>query len=1097
MIKDVPKVDSNVFILYSAATGVRNAELAQGITPRHVRNTCKVTSETPMTIVSGSSGYSRDGLSIVPVLSADRTTITFELTLTACNFSATASFYLRVNTAGDSSELEGVETSLKFYVICYGMDRVYLSNNYVEYRASKGGYYRVGLNPVSTNNLVTVGIAGNNLRDSGFVAYDRDDDMGDNQVYYAGVVTSPGVYGISVMAQTDIGDANDPGYIPNPFPAGGGTDAHIISIYPDYYNEGDVVLGVPKDVSIVFTQGSSAAGLPDAYRVEFGLFNGYVENNGGLFSPCAGESGKFNRWERKITKQIGTNTTETFEYRISHFRNPDTQSVEDLANWYLHKRYYLDTNDASWELLATVNTLELTVSILQGETTQRHTGICITPPYTGWKDTTTWGDSKYYVDGYGFFNSGYLWVSTINAYIPIWVGSERGVLLKKQQVENTELVAFPEYEDWAVLVNGVATPVEPEEVTCTVVPYAPPATNDTAIGICASPAGDSNNVDKLYTTHALNKDTTDLSIGFENVLGGLWRRYPLQRLVDPGWAAGLTAKISSTQKHGTDREELRYTWERSKGFVADERRIPRRIIHDIEGFTQYIYKDNINGVLTARLDTKVPLTGIITDKLGVKTVCGMAESDDFDLTIGSRERYSEQVSGSRSSAEEYSRVDADERKEVTHKVFDRNNEHGVNYTWKVPTTYGKFTWELTYVPEPSNYPKVTTIESYNESEAKGKGSGIADCYLHIGQGNTADGRRITEAASSYVSVSGSTTVPWTSTKKEIVDGEVTSEESQSGSYRTSAGVVASYAEAFPRLAYPNAIGGTTEPPDTDNRTSLGNKSYRISIQVNDVLGFTGHKYSLGVECEEVGEGEYSIQWTDPDGDRRTETHKVTCFGPVGSNEFEDDIIAERSGGDGEFSYNASNNTASCRMRIHPKRSYHCKSTITRREYVKALNPDDVRNPVYPFSNEEEETSSYEINDSYTSDYIIEISPRSDGKYTRKTTKPVTTKYKYKWHNPPQDDDGSEWEEGGEAEVIVDIVSTNPAAIRREFDAFMNSLPAKKSQPTHPDGDWDYWEEYAEYTDAAMYPDTHGCGYTYIYTSTENKPADLKVSIGDL
>ncbi|MBQ4314094.1 MAG: hypothetical protein IJC21_01480, partial [Lentisphaeria bacterium] len=150
-MKDIPRTTSNVFIVYSAATGKTNAELADGVAPGHVRNTCRISTVTPMSV---SGRFNRSGLKITPVLSNDNKTVTFDIVITKCNFSLSSSFAVTVKTSGDVEEdIEGATTTLSFKVMCYGFDRVYLSNNFVEYNNDIRKFYNVSLNPHSCNAL--------------------------------------------------------------------------------------------------------------------------------------------------------------------------------------------------------------------------------------------------------------------------------------------------------------------------------------------------------------------------------------------------------------------------------------------------------------------------------------------------------------------------------------------------------------------------------------------------------------------------------------------------------------------------------------------------------------------------------------------------------------------------------------------------------------------------------------------------------------------------------------------------------------------------------------------------------------------------------
>jgi hypothetical protein len=166
-------------------------------------------------------------------------------------------------------------------------------------------------------------------------------------------------------------------------------------------------------------------------------------------------------------------------------------------------------------------------------------------PFQGWSDTAleVIGDCKYFVSGLGYFNS--VTISSPDGEFENFIiySGNKGYLFNKQEQqikigsETKTMILFPDADAWTIEKDGKKTKLENSPVTCSeiAIPYAPPVKDDFAFNTGIS-KGDAS-IDM-----ALNPNTSDLSICLGEAGGGIWKRYPLQRMITEPVSVNLKMK---------------------------------------------------------------------------------------------------------------------------------------------------------------------------------------------------------------------------------------------------------------------------------------------------------------------------------------------------------------------------------------------------------------------------------------------------------------------------------------------------------------------------------------------------------------------------
>ena len=1078
-MKDIPKTTSNVFIVYSAATGKTNAELTDGVAPGHVRNTCRISSVTPMSV---SGRFNRDGLKITPVLSNDKKAITFDIVITKCNFSLSSSFSVTVKTAGDvEQDIEGTTTTLSFKVMCYGFDRVYLSNNFVEYNNDIRKFYNVSLNPHSCNALTGSNIHADNIQteESGFTLYDRGD-----VIYYNGVAGAPGIYGVAVSAQTYEGGANVPGFVPNPFPSGAGADAHIIAVYDGTFKEGDVTVAIPQRTDTLIDDVDISA-FPAPFQHTFTLHGRVMKENGGLFIPVFDRNNKFLYWERKIVNQIATNTTETWEYRISCDSSANTASGVISGTWYIRYRYYLDKNSAEWVKLGSAPVKRVSVPALDDGKEKTYEAVLSVPVATGWG--TQSGDAAYFVDKEGFFHTAAL-LSNKKEFEPFTVyASADGKLLVSKVLqtykdgdEEKERILFPDAESFEIhSAQGVKKNVTVQTITHTLIPYAPPAKDDITFDIEVADKDDDTEK-KSYVPQALNPDLSDLAITSSGVTAGIWRRYPLQRLIDSSFGEKLRATVSGRTKDLYESKKIEVQQQNVAGAYNSQNLNELSVNWHTDDLTnKRSSRQQENSGVRASFEVSFPLNGVIYNSAKtIASFCGLSTKDDLEFEFYGADKETVDITTAGGTGDAYIRWQEVPPKtievirgEVTHKVIVERGKR-----------------ELVADDPEMTEPTVTERrEEYKETPATGTGdSGVADCYLHIGQVDTPSGRKLTQAASYYVAVSGSRDVQCTETQETKVNGKVVESEIKNSEKTVGVNIRGYDAEAYARTAAVNSGVGSNQQPDIVNG-SLGKKDFSIRFSIRKHNAFTGRNSTWEFENVKVGVGKSTLEWKDEDDETHTETFDVDCYAMKGAATYNELTHADLTVASAEFSYTASSNRASLTLRLGQAMTIDQSSV---QQYTVEVETDDT-DPQYPFKQVQSRNATYEETQTLKDGYTTTYTHIEGNKYTKTHITAPGGRAHYKSTNGTVDD--YIVETPPEGETTTETVDSSPRALKTMFENFVSDFAEITEAFEHPSGEWDWFEEYAEYTDAILQANSEACTYSYEYTTTEDQPLETKVS----
>ena len=1071
-MKDIPQLDSNVFIFYSAATGLYRNEIEAGYAPGHIRNTCTVRTLTPMKVTG--SGFSKKDISIKPVFNTAKTVLSFDIKLFECNFSEVGSFSLTIETAGNGDlGIEGTRHTVKFRVMCYGLDRAYLRGNYAEYNKFDDTYYTEQLGLASCNGVIDTHLSRDNMAGSGFTVKRNNKQ----KLVYEGSPSEPGLYGVSVNGVTFFGGDNVSPRPPNGFPAGGGADCRIVSVYDGYFKKKDTCPAIPGRFGL----------LPEGRIEMFPVFALYLDKmgaNGGVFTPVV-SGNQLLYFERLVINRIAVNSTETHEYRICCGGTPDKPSGKLSDKWVLYYRYYLDQNKAAWQRIASVPVLSVDVPCLDDGTERHFTGVATVPPFSGWGKMYATGDAAYWMKGKGFFHTALL-ISNDKEFEPftVYVGTNGEILTTKvvqtyQEKDETKTrILFQEAESWIIAGNGEKA--SPQNVDCTVLPYAPPKEGDGALNIAVK--GEVRGKEQEFNVpQALNLDNPDLALSVSGVAGGIWKRYPLQRLIAEDWSDSVTAVVSGKmsdkfQNQTVSAESHNTTGNRQTDF-------PSVYSQSWTTYDHYDYtkeRDNTNMGDGASFSADIPMDGYIKDKNGLYSICGMTTQDGLKFKI-----YGSQYEYERKSTTNDERTEIREWVSVPDRYITvvRNDEE-----YQVLSVLNKHTYAIT-TPLPDDESSVTeTIKSRVTEPESGTGEeAVVDCFLHIGQCDKADSRKITQAASYFVDVRGDVKTHTTVIEETRVDGELqpgainkTTEGTQSVSMRGWG------AEAYARTANPNGGVGSKQEPEEENAPS-----YKIVFTLSKSEGYTCEKTTNEYEERELGKGETVLSWQDDDGDTHEETFEHKCFGLEGQLSKREKTYAHTISASATYTYDAATDTASLTMSAPGEMTLDYDYSAQYTDTYEA-NGTDKR---FPFAQKRDSSIRRVVSQTVAEGSEVTYRYKAErGAYERTEKITYGAKYRatYDGKGGVVIDPNSGWGEV-EGETNVTEVHYDPRRLRTIFDDFVSQFSNVTENFEPPEGDWDYIDEYAGYTDAPLVANSHACSYHRSVITDEVTPLELSVS----
>lgn len=1070
-MKDVPTYTQNTFILYSAATGSSADALANGIEPKHIRQTCVVRSLTPMTVAG--SGFDKSGLKITPVLANDGLTCTFELRITECDFFLSDSFTLTFATKGDADDsIEPAESTIKFKVICYGCDRPYLTNSFVEYNCARDPLVsRKHVVPVSVNGLASLHIHELNIEKSGIEVRDNDADEGENVVYYNWSPGNTGAFGIAVEGVTYEGNHGVGTVDSYPFPQGRGADVIVIANYPDYYAPG-------------YTCALAPAGT--VTMPEYALYGGVMEQYGGAFT-LSGDV-----WEHKYEEYPSQNTVHHVDHRIS----------ASGSQWILQSASYLDNASADWVAIATAPMAKLTIPALDGDKQVTLEGTYTLPPFSGWSDSnmSVVGDGRYFTPEKRFFNT--VNVSSIDGKFtefPVYCGAG-GVMYQTQQ--QGELTLFPEASGWQIASGGdVLSNVKPQETTQTAVTYAPPGLVDTTFTTdVVLSAVSSGATIEMPVVMALNNDLGGMLLTIAGNTGGTWNRYPYHRLVDPD------LKISAVinMKAGTDGNYFSASTYRNNKWGEELSNVvvgKNILVENIEA--SYTESMTPTGDRGAELTITVPLDGGIKGAETVKSFAGLVKNPSVEATYTGADSSTVEKSA-------YGRMW--KNNEWRNKDTMRNVTLGNGDVVSVPATSGFEELEES-INIDSDYSQTVITSAHTEDAADGakSGSGYVDCYLHIGQTDTTDGGRMTTQAASYGgTVSADIPVQVTDTNTVERDGEIIEDNSTSEKTTASVSVSAVMAEAYPRIALPGFIGSDNTPDK-----EAAKNDYSITIRAYKTTALTGGNWKYEVENTYICDGKYRVYWEDeddPHGEGTEQFFPVKCYAPVGESSKTTNTIYKYTGGTASISY--ANGIATCSCSLSAIYDYHSTYTETYMETAEKY-PDGTPgiNTEYPVNKGGTQHRKSSTRQHITGNRTLKVEYIGDGKYRITRTFGPDGRYEYSHDTQKSEEENRatevfEWvdhngnvygrdsEEGPPTITEVEEgVSLTPEAVRAMFDSFVDQLPQKGEEIESAPDDWQFGADGCDFTDSPLYAVSGAEGSSIIYeeSSAEKRPAKISVS----
>lgn len=1081
-MKDIPKYTQNTFILYSAATGESATALASGIKPKHIRQTGVVRSLTPMTI--NGNGFDKSGLKITPALSDDGLTCSFDIKITQCDFFLSDSFTLTFATNGDAeNNIEPAENTIKFKVICYGCDRPYLTNSFVEYNCAKDPLVsRKHVVPVSVNGLASLHIHELNIENSGIEVRDNDTDEGENVVYYNWAPGDTGAYGIAVEGVTYEGNHGVGTVDSYPFPQGRGADVLIIANYPDYYASG-------------YTCALATAG--SITMPEYALYGGVMGEYGGEFTLSG------DMWEHKHEEYPSQNTVHHVDHQIYLSSN----------RWILQSRSYLDDAVSDWQTIATAPMATLTIPAIDDGKRVTLEGVYSLPPFSGWSDTalTISGDGKYFTKEQRFLNT--VNVSSTDGYFtefPVYAG-HGGVMYRteKQTYEVTEngetrtaeLILFPDAQGWQISSgSSVLSNVQPQETTHAAVTYAPPRRDDTAFTTAAKMTQEiSGAIVETPVPMAFNNDLGGMLITAGEVTAGTWKRYPYHRLVAPDLniSATLTLKNATNgdyvkkdvYKYIEYGEEPPVNWNPEFWNLRTQE-------EEISMESQTASSRDQGATVTVTF----PLDGLVMGGEAIRSFAGLTKNPDVEVSYKGANTSSVEKNGFGRRWRNFEWVNKDTSKTVT---------LGNGDTTTVPVTSGYEELQETELVD-AEYSLTTTTSAHEEVSEDGKksGAGYADCYLHIGQSDVEDGRRMTTQAASY---GGKITAEIPVVIRDIstveVDGEITADNTTTENTTTTVGVDVARAEAYPRFALPNHIG-SDRTPDTASSSS---GDYSINITASKTTAYTGGNWERNLENTYICDGKHVVGWEDDDGEWHDSTFAIKCYAETGTASKTENTIYKSFGGTASFS--VKNGVATCTCRAYARLDFSSTAswilTETATKYPDGTPSIDQEYPVNKSSRWDKGNSTIQ---KLTGAQTIEVEHTGDGKYriTRtfapdgyytytndphKNEEENNASYRFEWrdHNGIVYD-GNSGEEPPTITEVEEDVTLSAKAIRDIFDNFVSQLPQRGEEIEPPPEDWQYGRAYADYTDSPVLAlSGSSCTVFYEESSSEPKPGKCSAS----
>ena len=1094
-MQDIPIYTQQTFILYSAATGATAQALEEGIEPGHIRQTCEVNSQTPM-VIDGVV-FDKSGLKITPVLSDDGLHCSFDIKITKCDFFLSDGFSLTFTTEGDENvELEGVELTVRFKVICYGCDRPYLVNNFVEKNCAVDPLVsRQSVVPVSVNSLASLHIHELNVENSGIAVYDNDADKGENVVYYNWAPGDTGAFGIAVEGVTYEGNHGVGTVDSYPFPQGRGADVLIIANYPDYYAPGYTCALAP----------AGAVQMP-----EYALYGGVMGQYGGAFEAVPGDDGKPQYWLHQYEDKPSDNTTYHVDHKIYSSSN----------EWILQSCSYIDNADSEWKTIATAPMATLTIPAIDDGKKVTLEGVYSLPPFSGWKDTdladaalTVSGDGKYFTKERRFLNTVNI-SSTDGDFteFPVYAG-HGGVMYRteKQTYEVTEngetrtaeLILFPDAQGWQISSGGtVLANVQPQETTQAAVTYAPPRRDDTAFTTAAKMTQEiSGAIVETPVPMAFNNDLGGMLITAGDTAGGLWKRYPYHRLVDSN--LNISAKLKL--KNATDGD---YIKEDVSEYISWGEEAPNGGASYYPNFFDLSTEDVISSYVAKNASTRergatvtveVPLDGLVQGGEAVRSFAGLTKDPEIEVNY---------VGASNSAVDKYGYGRSWRHFEWVNKDTTREVTLGGEVK-TIPVTSGFQELKETASVD-AEYSERITTEAHEETGTGGKksGTGYADCYLHIGQSDVEGGWRMTTQAASY---GGRISAEIPVTVKDIytveVDGELTEDNTTTENTTATAGVDVARAEAYPRFALPNHIG-SDRTPDTDSSAS---GDYSINITARKTTAYTGGNWERNLENTYICDGRHVVSWKDDDGEWHESTFPIKCYALTGTASKTEHTLYKSYGGTASFA--VKNGIATCTCSAYAELDLSSTAswllTETATKYPDGTPSIDQEYPVNQSSRWDKGNSTIQkltgaqtLKVEHTGDGKFKITRTfaPDGYYTytndpHKTEEENNASYRFEWrdHNDIVYD-GNSGEEPPTITEVKEDVTLSVKAVREIFDDFVSQLPQRGEEIEPPQEDWQYGRAYADYTDSPLYAVSgDGCTIFYEESSSEPKPGKCSAS----
>lgn len=938
----------HAIILYSNATGIYDDVLAAGITP-HIRYCPTFHYQTKISSVSGRVNSNR--LKIEPVISDDKLSISFSIKITECNFMDFGNFSVAV-----TFEDKKVQT-LPMYVMCYDRDRPY-GDRRLEYDIKGTSIIpRTNLNLASVNELIDTGVLINALdtEKSGINVYDQDLD-GKNTVYITGQASAKGVYGLAVFGRSDYGGAGQPGYQPNAFPDGVGSDCTLITVYDGFFSKDDVTTAVPNNISNV------RADIDDTTWQSAEVI--YQDGNyGGFFEPSKAYGALVPTWSSKKENEIATNTKETYEVVAT----PSTSSTTGSGiSWTWKSRYFIDENDAKWSTIRVTEGFAVSVHIKElikkadpsdPESEDeykdlRFWGYVATPPFVYGVE----GRPEYYtVSASGSTTVYYrtFILSAANQFYPIlaWInsaGDSLAVYKTEQIFIDVSKVAHTyqifadapkdECETLPVLYNRTSstgswkyTAAVAKKIAHTVMPYSPPIVNDLGLSLCEDRSS-------VHAYMPVRPQVTDFCLGCPSGFAGpIYLRYPYRRMWDSDTDLVAYIQLQRGPKSTNVRDTIYseriimnggVAWDENWGSLnqTTDYRTSHGAVTNESRWRKHGSTD-----VSATVEFEIPLTGMIQDSIGVKSFCGMKKPTTVKLTAKPSKSEDTATKGHVEDVTHYRWEDVEPtytKKEAIH--YNDGTGDGIKRTWDVPSHVGM--QELKSYPDSQssiNSPEITTgtVTEIEEKkvEPDDSANGFADCFFHISAHS--DIGKVTQGVSAVAHVSASINQRKVTTEySEGPNGEQHSEIVEDTAINTPVAMSWTRSDGKPREARVNIIGSMQdnnrfEYVGYDKKESGDRFCY---LNISKRVPYTGYNYTNELKCEKVGTVRFRRSWRREGADEDTEVFdEVPAYALVGT------ITATRTVHHEQLiSAMGSYSPSSCEMMNRNKYVYDSTYTIT-------------------------------------------------------------------------------------------------------------------------------------------------------------------------